>query len=348
MIKSLISLRGIFILFIFFHHCLALYPGGGSMAVTFFFVLGGFAMTLGYKDKVLSPDFAYKQYLVKRFIKFYPLHWLCILAVIPIVVLSMSWKYIPVLALNATLLQTWIPIKSVYFSFNSVSWYLADTVFFAAVFPLLIKWIINATPKGRIGIAALFTIIYVLVVILVPNGWYHAVLYISPYVRLTDFVLGIFLALGFLRLKNKPKMWWTGRCVGQIMSFVLIVLLVIESCLLGEKYSLIAAVYWPVVVLLILTASLTEYNGGGGNWLQNRLLQFVGGLSFIIFMIHQIILRYTTVVFEKILHVENDVIYVVFTLSFTIIASIIVEKFILNPITQWLTKRIQPSMIAQS
>lgn len=143
-------------------------------------------------------------------------------------------------------------------------------------------------------------------------------------------------------------MWWTGRCVGQIMSFVLIVLLVIESCLLGEKYSLIAAVYWPVVVLLILTASLTEYNGGGGNWLQNRLLQFVGGLSFIIFMIHQIILRYTTVVFEKILHVENDVIYVVFTLSFTIIASIIVEKFILNPITQWLTKRIQPSMIAQS
>ena len=144
-------------------------------------------------------------------------------------------------------------------------------------------------------------------------------------------------------------MWWTGRCVGQIMSFVLIALLVIESCLLGKKYSLIAAVYWPVVALLILTASLMEYNYvGGGNWLKNRLLQFVGGLSFIIFMIHQIVLRYTTVVFEKILHIENDVIYVVFTLTFTITASIIVEKFILNPITKWLTKKIQPSMIAQS
>lgn len=44
MIKSLTSLRGIFILFIFFHHCMNLYPGGGSMAVTFFFVLGGFSM----------------------------------------------------------------------------------------------------------------------------------------------------------------------------------------------------------------------------------------------------------------------------------------------------------------
>lgn len=57
MIKSLTSLRGIFILFIFFHHCLSLYPGGGSMAVTFFFMLGGFAMTLGYKGKIVSKDF---------------------------------------------------------------------------------------------------------------------------------------------------------------------------------------------------------------------------------------------------------------------------------------------------
>ena len=58
MIKSLTSLRGLFILFIFFHHCLGLYPGGGSMAVAFFFVLGGYSMTLGYKDKVIKPDIA--------------------------------------------------------------------------------------------------------------------------------------------------------------------------------------------------------------------------------------------------------------------------------------------------
>lgn len=66
MIKSLTSLRGIFILFIFFHHCLHLYPGGGTMAVAFFFVLGGFAMTLGYKDKIMKEDFNYKQYLTRR------------------------------------------------------------------------------------------------------------------------------------------------------------------------------------------------------------------------------------------------------------------------------------------
>ena len=40
MIKSLTSLRGIFILFIFLHHA-GVYVGGGSMAVAFFFVVSG-------------------------------------------------------------------------------------------------------------------------------------------------------------------------------------------------------------------------------------------------------------------------------------------------------------------
>ncbi len=74
----------------------------------------------------------------------------------------------------------------------------------------------------------------------------------------------------------------------------------------------------------------------------------LGELSFVIFMIHQIVLRYTSVVFEKILHFENNIVYVVLSLGLTIIFSILVEKYILNPITQWLTKRIQPSMTAHS
>ena len=93
MIKSLTSLRGIFILFIFFHHCLDIYPGGGTMAVTFFFVLSGFSLTLGYKDRVLQPEFCYTQYITRRCIKFYPLHWLCLLsAAIPVFITSFTGK----------------------------------------------------------------------------------------------------------------------------------------------------------------------------------------------------------------------------------------------------------------
>lgn len=261
MIKSLTSLRGIFILFIFFHHCMTLYPGGGSTAVTFFFVLGGFSLTLGYKDRILNTDFSYKQYLTRRCIKFYPLHWLCLIIALPFGISSFSWISIPTFFTNALLLQTWIPVKSVYFSFNAVSWYLADTMFFAIMFPLLCKWIIRASIKGRILIALYFLAVYAIIAILLPSEMYHAVLYISPYMRLIDFVLGIFLALIYLKFKENPTTFLKNSVLSQLLEFVFIVLLVIESCVLDDARCF-SVVYWPLIILLILTASLSEYASG--------------------------------------------------------------------------------------
>ncbi len=78
------------------------------------------------------------------------------------------------------------------------------------------------------------------------------------------------------------------------------------------------------------------------------MLQRLGELSFIIFMIHQLVLRYSTLALENILHIENNIVYIALTLVLTIILSIVVERYILKPITKWLTERIQPSMTARS
>ena len=86
----------------------------------------------------------------------------------------------------------------------------------------------------------------------------------------------------------------------------------------------------------------------GGILLENKYLQRLGELSFIIFMIHQIILRYTTLIFDKILNFQNDIVYISITLVLTIVLSHVVDKYILKPITQWLTRRIQPSMTVRS
>lgn len=271
MIKSLTSLRGIFILCIFFHHCLDIYPGGGTMAVSFFFILGGFGLTLGYKDSVNSSEFSYKQYLTKRFIRFYPLHWLCLLAALPLFLLSFKLGDIPTLALNVALLQTWVPIKEVYFSFNAVSWYLADTMFFAIVFPFLVKWIVNATPTGKALIAAAFAFSYALVAILIPEDKYHAILYISPYMRFTDFVLGIYLALGYMKWKQKPIGLLGNKVFSQIIVFGIIILLVVESCVLTDNARLFAVTYWPVVAFLIVITALSEVVGGGRNYSKTNI-----------------------------------------------------------------------------
>ncbi len=264
MIKSLTSLRGIFILCIFFHHCKQIYPGGGTMAVTFFFVLGGFAMTLGYRDKVMKADFDYKQYFTRRCIKFYPLHWFTLLAALPFSLLSFSKWTFPTLVVNATLFQTWIPIDSIYFSFNSVSWYLANTMFFAVLFPFIFRWITSASSNGKSLIALIIAIVYVIVAILLPEKKYHAILYISPYMRLVDFIFGIFLALGYLKLHRKP-MTNRNNTLSQICIFGLIVSLVVESCLLSNTANMFAPVYWIPVAALILITCLSESNGGANS-----------------------------------------------------------------------------------
>lgn len=346
MIKSLTSLRGIFILFIFFHHCLNIYPGGGSMAVAFFFVLGGFSMTLGYKDRVLKPEFSYKQYITRRCIKFYPLHWLCLLAALPLMSFPPTIKQCGGFVLNAALLQTLLPIKELFFSFNAVSWYLADTMLFAIVFPPIIKWILRAAPKVRVWIAALIVAIYIIVAIIIPSEQYHYVLYISPYMRLTDFILGIFLALLYFKIKEYSCFLkiQNNQRLSLLIIGVLIAFLVLESCVFQYPEFMVAPIYWPLVALLIMFASLAS---GGCKFLENRFLQLIGELSFTIFLTHQLVIRYAVNVFDS-LKIDKSYFFVLLTLILTIVVSYVVERYILNPLIQWLTKKIQPSMIVQS
>ena len=267
MIKSLTSLRGIFILFIFLHHCPGIYEGGGSMAVAFFFILGGFSMTLGYRERIKRSDWSYGDYITKRAIKFYPLHWLCLLLSLPTLYFYplSNLKAIGLIGVNAALLQSWVPIDSVYFSFNAVSWYLADTMFFALLFPVLCRIIMCAGKWGRAAIATAMAAIYTLVAVLIPAEMHHAILYISPAIRLADFVFGMYLAIAYMSLKELPESKRLGSGFLQAVSFLLIVLLVVESCLLTEDARLFAPLYWPLAGLLLLTVSLSsEYDCGGG------------------------------------------------------------------------------------
>lgn len=343
MIKSLSSLRFVFILFIFLHHCRG-YVGGGSMGVAFFFVLGGFCMALGYKEKVLRDDFKYSQYLTRRLIKFYPLHWLCLFAVIILAAITS----IPVTGggrfssflLNFSLLHSWVPIKEVYFSYNSVSWYLANTIFFAVVFPVIFKWILRTTNCGRICFASVLAITYIATVLLIPSEEWHAILYVSPYIRLTDFVFGIYLALAYNKIKETQ---WSQKTFGNgtinmLLTIIAIALLVVESVILGN-YQLVAPLYWPLIAIVIITTTLSNQSGGMFTVLENRWLVRFGDSSFTFFMIHTIVLKFAKI------KIPGSVLY---CFVLIVLLTFLIDRFILPPITRWLTKKLQPSMTARS
>ena len=343
MIKSLTSLRGIFILFIFLHHA-GVYAGGGSMAVAFFFILSGFSMTLGYKDRVLKPEFSYKQYITRRCIKFYPLHWITLIADIPYVLMGVvNWWFIPLFFVNAALLQTLVPIQKVYFSFNAVSWFLADIMFFAVLFPFVLKTIMTASKK-TLGAITVVMIVCYLFVLTFPVKLWHPLLYVNPIFRFYDFVFGILLALWCNKVNDLQRVGpFKLEGWGSLLLICLLIsLLVLESVFMNKKIQLIAPLYWPLIAILIIVAAVAKPNSL--RIMENKVLLWLGECSFVIFLVHRLVIRYT----EKLIQIDDKTLFVLFTLSLTLLSSFIVDKYILNPITQWLTKRIQPSMTAQS
>lgn len=85
MITSLQALRFVFALFVLFEH-FPMSPDhphlleSGAMGVSFFLILSGFVMSIGYESKVKSTSFVWKDFMLKRLIRLWPLHLLCLAA----------------------------------------------------------------------------------------------------------------------------------------------------------------------------------------------------------------------------------------------------------------------------
>lgn len=322
------------------------------MGVAFFFVLGGFAMTIGYHSKMMLSSFNYSTYLKRRLIKFYPLHWLCLLAFLPLAFKSFSWL---TFIFNAALIHSWIPVERFFFSYNDVSWYLADTIFFAVIFPFLFKYIKRLSERQRALFGVILTLAYCIIAACVSDDYRHAILYIHPIVRLFDFILGIYAGFLFLDMKNNQitKLFVLNhkRFVSWSV-LVAIVLLLIETVFLQGRTQSVSAYFWPLIVFIIIGASISSVFGIG-NFLQNKWLVVFGEYSFPFFMLHKLVIIYVYKALRPTLCllIENryilQVLLIVICFIITLIAMIVVQKYFINPVTQWLTKRIQPSTTAR-
>ena len=267
--NNLTALRGIFIIMIVLHH-LNLYNGGGTLGVSFFFMLGGFALSLGYYDKVCQSDFNFLEFFRRRCEKFFPLHWLCLLSVLPFSLIPIIKgngdinAFIATLIPNALLLQSLIPIKSVYFSFNAVSWYLSAIMILAILFPFIIKGLNKLSGRGKSLILIVILAAYSMLVCILPVERRHAILYINPMVRVVDFIIGIYLCLLYRIISTKVRAIATPNKWNEAISLMMIVVAVVTSCMVYKDTRLIAAIYWmPLSILLI--SCMTNATWGGKN-----------------------------------------------------------------------------------
>lgn len=338
MIQELNILRVLFILFIFLEHS-AFFSGGGYLGVALFFLLGGFCMTLGYANKVTAENFSYSKYLLGRFSKFYPLHWICLVAWITIALVSdIPLGSTPTIIANTLLLQSWVPDQSVYFSCNGISWYLADTAFFAAIFPVLIKFIVSKSATRNIIFVSTLAIIYTIACIIVPEESRHAIMYINPLVRLVDFVIGIYAAKAFLAIRGRHCSLKSPLWSYYAISGLCIIAIIAETVILKDSRSF-AWIFWPFGTLLIVSSALAGCVRGEKKIPAIDKLSNLGAYTFAFYMIHQMSIQVCNSIAHKI-GFEYHFWVMLITLVLTFGTSVICHRYIEKPCSEYVRKRL--------
>lgn len=327
---------------IFLHHYGGgLFDAGGALAVSFFMILSGFVMAAGYGSKALSNDFAFGPYIKKRLIRIYPLHLLCLLICArKIRSLADAATLVP----NVLLLQSWVPVKEIYFSGNAVAWCLSDMFFFYLAFPLIIR--LFEKRKSAIVTGAVLLVSYVVCLLTIPESYTHAFFYINPLFRLLDFILGILCYKIFEHLEQNGfgekirSLSFTKKTLLELAPIVLLVLLVAIWSYVPDRIRF-ASLWWLVIPAIIVVFSLTDTNGGGLNLLlHNKLLVALGKSSFTFYMIHAMGFG----VINKVLDVLGLQLplFIHLPLSFVCvcIVAFIVFRYFETPITKKLSKLI--------
>jgi acyltransferase len=133
---------------------------GGAIGVTFFFILSGFLLAYGYKKRLMTREISTSDFYKARAVKLYPLHILCFAAVFLLGIRNFVTADLPKAVLNLFLLQSWVPSPDYYMSYNAVSWFLSDELFFYLMFPFVLPVLLNGSGKKIAVGAGIFAISY--------------------------------------------------------------------------------------------------------------------------------------------------------------------------------------------
>lgn len=316
----------------------------GFIGVTFFFVLSGFILSHANWGAGAGPaEVSRRRFYVNRFARIYPLHALTFVLALPLVWttlhhLSTTELWLGLLT-NAALLQAFVPIKNVYLSVNHPSWSLSVEFFFYALFPLLLAW----RTRALLALLAAGCVGHVLLALhadadAVARHWQYLA-YVAPPVRLVDFVAGMLL----YRLRRHLVLS-DGRAT-LLQGSALMVLFMQMAAAPHVSMILRSDLYYlPVMTVLVYAFSFD--NGILGRALTGARAVYLGEISFSLYMVHQLVIRYGEHLLAKLKVVEtltNGLVFVALVMAISLLASMLLYQRVELPAKSWLSRRLRPA-----
>ena len=204
-----------------------------GQGVSFFFVLSGFILAYVYPK--LPTRQLRARFFLARFARVWPGH-MAALVLAFIVLTSHASSRSPawVAFLNVAMLHSWVPVRAVFGSFNSVSWSISTEFSFYLIFPLLIhNFARNWFWKLALAAACVVGLTWLCEAFGLPptasGDWELStedMMREFPPARLLEFVLGMVTALGFQHIRGRLHI---SRALGTLLEVAVLGLLVVNA-----------------------------------------------------------------------------------------------------------------------
>ncbi len=347
LIKPLTSLRFLFAVLVFGSHLWFLEDGGpvlkelhgqvfkeAFIGLSFFFVLSGFIMSYSYKQKLEADKTSFTNFWVARFARIYPMHFITLLLAIPLSFNTDLVSWVNKLLLNLALLQSFVPSDGFYFTFNAVSWSLSDEMFFYLCFPLLVLLFTNK--RFRLWIPLAYLVAIPIGLLLIKDVFHQALFYINPLTRIGDFMAGMLLYR--LYEKRKDNEYLNNRRLANIAEISTLGLLAASMYFhnyvpIGFRYSLY---YLLPMCLLVYVFSYSR--GIISDILSNKVLVYLGDLSFGFYLVHVLVIRYYTLLQSKVPALPLDATAVVPLFVVTLVLTAALHKYYEMPMNSYIRR----------
>lgn len=298
----------------------------GFVGVSVFYVLSGFVISYANENWK-----GWKRYLIGRFARIYPSHWVVSFLVIVVLGVTLFPEHVSFrdslskLLANLALVHAWVPRADYYFSLNAVSWSLSTEMFFYVVFLF-----IRGFEDRFIYFLAFGSYLALILLELFVHQWTARYwrLYIYPGFRLPEFLIG----MAIYRL-------YRGGLINRLrvlridFIFLLALMLATMTYLRGRGveviyfYSLI-----PTPFSFLMVVSLLQE--GSSPYMKNRVLVLLGESSFALYLIHQAVIDYVTAVIGP-QRIEVVFLVMLATLVWCICMSVAFHKLVEERLTRY-------------
>ncbi len=283
MIKSLTGLRAIAAIVVMLYH---LWSGTlateACMAMIAMMAMSGMVNAMQHRTTKCNRR-GYWKYVALRLVRIVPLHWLTLGMLLAAGSHSVGWD----LLANALLLHAWVPDLAVCYGYNTMSWFLSALIPCYLLLPPLCRALRQIDVRWQVcGMAA---------VVIAEAAWLNTLpagqftvwaAYVAPPMQLINFAGGTVACNVCLSLPRRTPSARQATVTELTMVAVLAALAWTSHtgplpARLGAPYSL-----WA---LLLTMATLTRTAGSGGlvtRLLSGKTMQWLGGISFEMFMLH--------------------------------------------------------------